>query len=426
MVCAQTPGEVQPADVRRPFRGLFGAPPSPGGRQSLDATFSVFGAYDQDVFAEQGAVTVPEVRQGGAYEGFDGGLSYARRGRRVRFNLDGSAGATNYPNQPLFVMYRAGTAISADLTRNTDLSISESFVYAPEFRLGLFVNPIAGSGFIDPFVGVAGDLGIYRDRSYRSNTYVGMSHQFRNRGRVSGFYSLLTATYATEQANYVNQGVGARYERGITRNIGMHAGYSYGIGRYPNAATNSRRGVHNLDIGLDYARALSISRRTRFSFSTGSAFYYATQELAAGAPQRLNYTLLGNAQLSHEMGRTWTTSVAYQRSLDFHEGFIDPFLAQSVSANLSGLLARRLQFNSTAGYTRGVIGARTNNEYDSGSASVGLQYGLTRNLAAYANYVFYRYSFPEGVAIDDRFPPSLSRNGVRVGVTASLPIIRTK
>ena len=166
--------------------------------------------------------------------------------------------------------------------------------------------------------------------------------------------------------------------------------------------------------------------RTRFSFSTGSALFYATQELSAGAPQRLNFTLLGNAQLSHEMGRTWSAAIVYQRSLDFHEGFVDPFLAHSVSANLTGLLTRRLQFNSTAGYSQGVIGVHTNNNYDSASASAGLEYGLTRFLAAYANYVYYRYAFPEGLAVDPRFPHSLARNGVRVGLTTSLPLIRTK
>ena len=118
------------------------------------------------------------------------------------------------------------------------------------------------------------------------------------------------------------------------------------------------RGIHNIDIGIDYAKALSVSRRTHFSFTTGSALFYVNQGITNVSDRQLNFALLGTANLTHEMGRTWTSSIAYRRSLDFHEGFADPFLAQSVSADLRGLLSRRLSFASGAWYSSGVIGAR--------------------------------------------------------------------
>jgi opacity protein-like surface antigen len=124
------------------------------------------------------------------------------------------------------------------------------------------------------------------------------------------------------------------------------------------------------------------------------------------------------------MGRTWTAAVAYRRSVDFHEGFNDPFLAQSVSADLQGLLSRRLRFSSAVAYSRGLVGARSADTFGTTSATAGLEYGLTRNLAAYLNYVYYQYEFATQVELDPRFPDRLSRDGIRLGLSTSIPLIR--
>jgi len=428
VVSAQTPTtEVQPAEVRRPFRGLFGAPGLPGSKQTLDFSASLYGAYDDDVFADQAGLALSSgLQRSGWFGGLESGLNYTRRGRRIGFGADAGIGVTAYPDEPLYVVYRTGANFNAPLARHTSLALSESFVYAPEYRLGLFVDPTNSRVFDDPFGSVVPDLGLFRERSYRTNSNVGITQTFRDESSLSGFYSIATANYESNDLNYINQGAGVRYQRQLTRNAGLHVGYGYGGGRYPNMNNLSRRGIHNIDVGVDYGRALSVSRRTQFSFSTGSALFYVNQGVSNGADRRLDFALLGSANLSHEMGRTWTASIAYQRSVAFHEGFVDPFLAQSVSATLKGLLSRRLQFNAATSYSRGVVGANSNNNFDSTGANAGLQYALSRFFAAYVNYVYYQYSFPAGIAVDPRFPPSLSRNGVRFGITTSIPVIRAK
>jgi hypothetical protein len=111
--------------------------------------------------------------------------------------------------------------------------------------------------------------------------------------------------------------------------------------------------------------------------------------------------------------------------VDFHEGFNDPFLSDAVTASYGGLLSRRLSFSSSADYAFGAVGLEgDNNGYDSASASAGLQYALSRTLAVYARYVYYRYHFDSGVVLDPRFVPALDRQGVRVGLSASFPILR--
>jgi hypothetical protein len=50
VTCVTTaPVSAQGSDVRRPFRGLFGAPSSSENSHSLVATASVFAAYDENV-----------------------------------------------------------------------------------------------------------------------------------------------------------------------------------------------------------------------------------------------------------------------------------------------------------------------------------------------------------------------------------------
>jgi opacity protein-like surface antigen len=124
------------------------------------------------------------------------------------------------------------------------------------------------------------------------------------------------------------------------------------------------------------------------------------------------------------MGRTWTADLGYRRGVDFYEGFNDPFLSDAVSASLYGMLSRRLNFSSGVDYSFGTVGVGTDNRYDTLAAHAGLEFGLTRTLAIYGNYLYYRYEFDQQVALDPRFAQSLNRQGVRFGLSASLPILR--
>jgi hypothetical protein len=425
LVSAQVTGMGgEPADVRRPYRGLFGAPATSQMRESLDLTGSLYGGYDDNVFARQGQALAPGLRQSGWYQGAQAGLMYAHRWRRVQFGSQGGVGVNRYPSQDqLFTSYQAAASIGAQVARYTQMSLSESFTYSPEFRLGLFPSAVDPGAFQDPFVIGGPDLGIFREPSYRTTTSAGLTQRLSDRENLYGYYSLLTANYPSSDFDYSNQGAGARYTRQLTQHAGLRLGYRYGTGGYRNIAALKRRGVHTIDAGVDYSRALSVSRRTNFSFSTGSALFYASDVQIAGR-EGLHYALTGSANLTHEMGRTWTASVAVRRSVDYHEGFADPFIAQSASATLAGMLSRRLSSSSSLSYSAGTIGVGAGRNFGSGVFTSGLQYAISRYLAAMVDYVYYRYRFDAAVAVDPRFPRSLSRNGVRVGLTTSIPLVR--
>jgi hypothetical protein len=426
---AQAPSDrPQPEQVRRPFRGLFGAPADPRGKQSLTVTFSAFAAYDDDLLAAETGTSSPTstAQRSGWYPGATAGLAYTRRGDRVSGDLQGDAGVNHYPSlDRTTTMYRAGGSLTARVARRTTLGVAADEVYAPQYRLGLFTNPNTLTGEADPFSTVATDLDLFRSNAYRTSAQATLSQELGRRTTLDAYYAFGDVNYVDNEFDYASRAAGIRLSQRLTQHLGFHAGYGYSTASYDRPQDGARQRIHNIDLGVDYGRALSVSRRTTFTFSTGSSAITQGERLTGAPGSGFRYHLIGTANLRHEIGRTFSASIGYRRSVDFHEGFNDPFLSDAVTASYDGLLTRRLGFNARADYALGSVGlGGDNNGYDSASASAGLEYALSRTLALYGRYVYYRYHFDSGVALDPRFVPSLDRQGVRVGLSASFPILR--
>jgi hypothetical protein len=420
--------DPQPESVRRPYRGVFAAPGDPT-RQSLDVTASLFGAYDDDLLAGDtpGEALNRGYQQRGWYEGATAGLAYSHPGHRADVSLDGDVGVNNYPSlNDTTAMYHAGGALAWHIAQHTRANVSSDFVYAPQYRLGLFASPDALTGEADPFASLATDYDLFRSRAYRTSGQASLTQSLGHRSSFETYYSAYRVDYVADEFDYSNWTAGFRYSTRATQHLGYHIGYAYGTANYLDSAVNgTRRGIHNVDVGLDYSRALSFSRRTTFSFSTGSAIMSGQTAFSGPSDRGVYYRFTGDANLKHEIGRTWTFSLGYRRGVDWRERFNQPFLSDAATVDFGGLLSRRLRFSSSGDYTFGTVGFRgTDNGYDSASAQAGLEYALSRYLALFGRYVYYRYHFERGVALDPRFVPTLDRQGVRVGLSASLPVIR--
>jgi opacity protein-like surface antigen len=417
--------QPEPAAVRRPWRGLFGGPPDPR-NQSLDLTFSLYGAYDDDVYADQNGIpsnTSPDVRQSGWFGGASAGLDYNNPGERASLSAGGGVGMNLYSEQDdTAPMYRGNVALGLTLPGRSQLSVEETFVAAPEFRLGLFASPEVGSTLADPFVNVVPDYDVVKRHQYRTTTGVGYTKTLGAKSSLTGLYSFSQVIYPDDPFDYRSQTGAFTFGHRLTRHASLHIGYGYSAADYIERPDENPHRLHTLDMGVDYGRALSISRRTRVTFSTGSAFLRSADTLnSAGG---FTFHVLGAANLIHEMGRTWTTTFAYNRSVQFHEGFTEPLLSNAVTAELNGLISRRLRFDSLASYSFGRVGAESDNSYNSAHVDAGLEFALTRMLALYTRYLHYRYSFDEPAVLDPRVPPALDRQGVRFGLNVSVPLVR--
>lgn len=418
-----------PAQVRRPFRGLFGAPADPrASKQSLDLTFSAFGAYDTDVFgAETSRVTIPRAyQQPGWYSSATAGLNYARTGDRITVGFDGDAAVTRYPNNDrLSTMYRVGGDISARIAQRTRVAVAGGVTRAPQYRLGLFFSPDTATGQANPFDTVVPEFDLFTLTAYRSNGQVSLVQDLGRRASLSAFYSIADVNYTDGGSDYRSDAAGIRFSDRLTQHLGFHLGYAFSTANYSVIRTIPARRINNIDAGVDYGRAVSFSRRTTFSFSTGSAVVSANEPVATSTGSNFRYRFTGNAVLRREIARTWNASLGYRRGVDWHEGFQEPFLSDAVNAAFGGFMSRRLRFNSGADYTFGSIGfGGRNNGYDSGSAYGSLQLAISRIFAVFGRYVYYHYHFGSGIALDPRFVPALDRQGLSVGIEASVPIIR--
>jgi hypothetical protein len=422
--------EPAPPEVRRPYRGLFGGPNDPT-KKSLVLTGSLYVAYDDDIYAADAgtstALSGPRTR--GFYEGAQAGLAFNRPGDRVSFNANADLAVNHYQSRDDYSPnYRAAAGMGAQMTERSRLMVNGSFVYAPEYRLGLFVSPIA-LGIVDtpldnPFDTVGADYDLYRLKSYRSTLSVGYSQSIGRRSTLSAAYSAGLAHYVASDLDYFSQGGGVGFDHPLTRNMSAHLGYFYSTANYTDRSDVRPQPIHHIDAGINYGRALSISRRTHLSFSTGTALVATDSSPLDSVGRDVNFRLIGNAALNHEIGRSWTAAVAYVRSVDYHEGFVDPFLSDAVSASITGLLSRSLRFDGVTNYSFGIVGFNSDNGFYSVSTSAGLEYGLTRRLALYARYFYYQYRFDEPAALDPRLARALNRQGARVGLSASFPLVR--
>ena len=410
--------EPAPAQVRRPFRGIFGAPADPSSKQSLDLSASVFGAYDDDVFADQVgtlATSDPGVRQSGVYGGLTAGLAYMRRGDRASLGLTGDFGLNKYEDRDPLSTYRAGADVGVQVARRTSLSVSSAVVYSPEFRLGVFADPASLTGSLDPFTTVLPDFNLYSLAAYRTSAAASLKQSIGAGSSLDFFYSVSHVDYVSDPFDYRSQTAGFRYLHRLSRNVSARLGYAYSGADYRQLLGLRPYRIHNIDAGIDYGRALSFSRRTHFSFSTGSAVVAADTEPIGNGGTDLFYRVIGSADLTHETGRTWTTRLSYRRGIDFHEGFRDPFLSDAVSAGLNGFIARRLKFSSGADYAFGKVGVTGDSGYSSASANAGLEFALSRVVALFGRYVYYRYEFDRQVALDPRLARSFDRQGCGSG-----------
>ena len=190
---------------------------------------------------------------------------------------------------------------------------------------------------------------------------------------------------------------------------------------YEGSSAPSTR-IQKLNIGIDYRKPLSRSRRSYLRFTTGSTVSQQVAGISDPAEGR-HIRAIGSALLVHQMGRTWNARAQYRREAGYLEGFAQPVFSDSANVAVGGLITRRLDLSLNANYITGTSAVRRNSaRFDSYSASARLRRALHRSLAVYVEYLFYHYNFHEVADRPFGLPREFSRNGVRVGLSLWLPL----
>ncbi len=425
---AQTPaGDDEPLrSSRRPFRGLFHVGgQAPGREQSLILTASTYGGYDDNVINDQpGGSATPGAQVGGGILGTEADLLYTKNNGRMAFtsSLDGAIRYVPNRSSLTAASYGAGAGLSYQLARRTHVQVGQNVGVQPYYQFGPF------AGFPDESLGSVVpsnlDFTVLKRSSVLIGTEASLDQQLSRRSTMTLGYEFYDQRFDrnTSQGSVPDlrsQSGSIRFNRSLSRYMGIHVGYEYRHITDPSGGALNLDG-HNIDAGIDYTRTLAFTRRTAFSFSTGSTIFKVARQTFYGAT--------AHANLSHRFDRrgTWEGRLAYNRDVTFVASFRAPFFGDAITAELQGIVGRRLQISMTGGYLKGQLGLVTQSaDLHTGTAGISTTYALNDFLGVTLDYTYYTYDF-SSVSVPELptgFRPRLSRNSVRAGLTLRLPLL---
>lgn len=424
-------GPPQPPARQRPFRGLFGGPQDPTRPQSLEVTLNAYGGYDDNVIAGQGGVGAdPRAQVGSGLVGGGASVAYSKASRRSNFSATFGSDTRYYPERATLSAssYNGGAGLSYELSRRSRITLAQSIAYMPFYQLGVFPgvgDPVLGGGVPSNL-----DLAVTRQPSWLSNSSVDYEQQLGRRSSLTLMYAYTRQDFAEVaqptdpdvaplgSGDLSYQMAGFRFRRSLSRYLALRLGYQYRKGTFGFPADTQIEG-HNIDVGVDYARTLSFSRRTSLTFSTGSAIVQTTD-------QDRTYRVTGNATLSHEFTRTWQGQLTYLRDVGFFGNFNQPIFSDSFNSRLRGSLGDRIQLTLNAGYLTGQLGLVDNesSNFKTFTGSASMMYALTELLGIDVSYSYFDYSFSQAASAPPGLRPRFDRNSVRAGLTLWLPLIR--
>ena len=382
----------------------------------LSVTASTFAGYDTDITSRRSRPSVPgsNVDSGAASVGASLNLSYAGGSPKVSYYTAGSTEYRYYraTEAVLTPLASGSVGIGAAMGRRARFNASVRSTYYPRFQLSL-LPPTTDIPVDEPHPTQDFGISSYDVVSYQGTA--GISYQLTTRSSLAFNYGQGQFRYLGQDYELNTQSVSGRYSQRLTRYATLQLGYGqmegdYSRGLNPTETTVRRR---TIDAGIDYSRPLSLSRRTRVGFTTGST--------ALDNGTRTFYTLTGSANLNHQLSRTWNLGVAYSRRVGLIGGFAEPIFSDATSASVGGAVGGGAFASLSAGYTNGKVGlASRGRNYNSVQSSANITVPITRRLAAFGTYFYYRHMFEESVSLPIGLVPRVDRQGVRAGLSLKI------
>jgi hypothetical protein len=379
----------------------------PPDTMTLTLALAGAGAGDSEGFAPEVAALT------GVHTDSDAMLAYQHRGRKAMFGLSGR-GVLRYDAQAGSVtpMREQGTAAFSI----GGLRASQSIGYSPYFQFGALPN--AAPTPLDESALAHGDFANSDLGALTYTTDAAMTQAIGRRSTLSMSFNSQRTMFGESQSNLDQMSMigSASLSHRLSRHLSLRTGYGLRSARYPTSGLETLR-VHAIDLGLDYSRALSLTRRTSLSFSSGSVI----TKLADG----MAYVVTGDATLVRMIGRTWNARVAVKRDVHLLDGFTEPVLANTFSTSVGGGLSRRMSMSTSVGVSQGTVGVvnESNNNYWNWTAGAGWRLAVGRRASLDAQYFYYGHRFDEGVVLAPGLAYQQLRQGLRVGMTWLFPVL---
>jgi hypothetical protein len=424
--------------------------------QSLFVTLRAFEAYDDDIFGQQetaggevGGSNVssggpfgtvdPRFRQSGAYSGLGSAVAYAKwkqlkRGR-LSINGNGMASYEGIRTDNRTIGQGQVDAAASTSVHNWQLGASGGAAYAPFYQLLVILPPEIREAVdeTDDTLVREIDYLLLSQRAFLIQGNASVNRTFKRGLSLGGAYSVARTDFMpggpqTDSLPGVSQtmsGVQTAQQARLTlssrikKGVSLRLGYGYNHYEFGYTLSTPPTRTQDIEAGVDYSRPLSFSRRTTLRLSTGSAIAEQSEFGRENRTHRL--FLIGNADLTHEMGRTWVAVGAYRRGIDFVAGFREPLLTNTASAGIGGHPTRRVQLTALSYYSLGQVGLRSDAPpYGSTTANARLTVRLTRRVRTVGEYFYDRYHLGAGIDLPPGFAQAFDRRGARATVAARL------
>jgi hypothetical protein len=396
-----------------PFGGLFGRTPERTGVDFTAVEFrtGVAGQFDDAVFVDE-RVAADTVPQNGYTAGVNTGLVFERQSDRFMFRANGGATYQEFYRSPVFgaTTYDAGLAVRGNVTTRLQLEGQARYLRSPYFRLAPSYQA-AG-----PAVAIPGDP--FHVRLLVNDSYdvtAGFFSQYAKHSSLRASVSQRETRFNQARANSFDVlRAEAHWQRQLNRSVALRAGY--GRERIVQSAFPDDEFVHELlDIGVDFARQLPLSRRTTIGFNTQTSII---KRPLTGRRYRVN----GNVMLSKYFGRTGHASASLSRSTEFLPGFLEPMLSDAANGSLSGMPSPRTEWLTTISVGNGRFGFDSPEKFLTAHFSSRFNYAMTPKLGVYAQYAVYHYQLPPtpmSVAVLGQ----VSRQAITFGINTWIPIV---
>ncbi|HEX4348693.1 MAG TPA: hypothetical protein VHZ73_14045, partial [Vicinamibacterales bacterium] len=387
---------------------------------TLDLNASLYAAYDDDLTTDPGSGATGATPDGGAvsgtYTGLNGGLAFNHNGEHVGFGITGNSAYRYDTSSKTFdtVSDQGGISLSLRGKRNS-LALTGSTGYRPLFTFAPFVTslPDDTSAALPPDV----DTAVIRQSAVSFGGGVAFSRQIGQHTSLSVNGSGDQTRYSSADLRQSQESLGGMFSHNLTAGLALRLGYTEHVLRsVDNAGNRVVTHLHDMNVGFDFNKRLGLTRKTTMGFSTGTS--------AVDQGQGTTFQGTGSAWLRRDLGQTWGAQATFTRGIGLRAGFTQPDLSNAVSVTLGGLVARRLDFRSSAAYTKGAIGLTSQNGYGSYNTSARLRFALSSLLAMYVEHVAYWYQFDNPSDLPGALSDRVLRQGVHAGITLWSPLYR--
>jgi len=407
--------EAQATPPTRSTRALFGRHDDQPRPQTIDFTMTLSEGYDHTGNDERtvGSLDDP-YRHTGMYSNLDAAFRYTR-GRRERRLTVTTGSALRYYPQPYRLMlpnYEGALTFTSPVWRRGRLNVSQDFGYTPSYQLELFRTPTPDGTQMSSVA--ASDAGGWKQPAYTVASAIQFAQKLSARSTLELAYDRRSIILSGAASDLTTQGGGIKFTHHFHRYAGFHAGIGSRVGAYFGSARPDRVRTHDIDIGFDYDRPLSLARRTTLSFSSGSSL----------VPQdgKTYYHLTGNVSLAYQIGRMWTSSLRYDRGLQFIEAFPRPFISDAIAARLKSNPLRKVDLQLSAAYSVGTIdGAGEGGAVETYTGTAKMGISVNRHVALFSEYLYYHYRLGQQT-LATAFPAHLDRQTARIGLKLWLPL----